>query len=122
MNFKREGEILDRIGIGNSQNPIEVEGIYHFIPRVDFETGESYYDTNFLDKKYSKKILKLIESKGLTPFMEQIYGVGKVINDPTDGHRGFIIKEGIIKGIDIVRFSEIKGQYILYEKKKYRIK
>ena len=125
MNFERgfseEEEIFDRIGIGRSQNPIEISGVYHFIPRANLDgDGEGYFEETIFDKKTAKKILEFINSNGLTPFLKEYYGVGKIINETDKGK--FIIIDGIIKGVESVRFSEIFGSYVLYEGKKYFIR
>jgi len=121
MKFTREVEIFDRIGIGRSQNPIEISGVYHFIPRADLDSeGEGYFQKTVFDKKSAKRILEFINSKGLTPFLKEYYGVGKIINETDKGK--FIIMDGIIKGVESIRFSEIFGSYVLYEGKKYFIR
>jgi len=121
MKFTREGEIFDRIGIGRSQNPIEISGVYHFIPCVNLDgDGEGYFEETIFAEKTAKKILEFINSKGLTPFLKEYYGVGKIINETDKGK--FIIMDGIIKGVESIRFSEIFGSYVLYEGKKYFIR
>jgi hypothetical protein len=121
MKFTREGEIFDRIGIGRSQNPIEISGVYHFIPRADLDSeGEGYFGKTVFDKKSAKRILEFINSKGLTPFLKEYYGVGKIIKETDKGK--CIIKDGILNGVESIRFSEIFGSYVLYEGKKYFIR
>ena len=63
---------------------------------------------------------ELIIGKGLTPFLKEYYGVGKIIKETDKGK--CIIKDGILNGVEPVRFSEIFGSYVLYEGKKYFIR